>query len=72
MVKMARFLIIEFVPKSDSKVKILLSQREDIFDNYNENEFEREFGKYFEIKEKVKVKGSKRKIYFMKKKNEKK
>jgi len=68
MVKMARFLIIEFVPKTDSKVKILLSQREDIFDDYKQEEFERVFGKYFEIKESYLVAGSKRKIYLMKKK----
>jgi hypothetical protein len=49
-------------------VKILLSQREDIFDDYNEKEFERVFGKYFKIEESCRVKGSKRKIYLMKKK----
>lgn len=68
MAKITKFLIIEFVPKTDSKVKILLSQREDIFDDYREEEFERVFGKYFEIKEICRVSGSKRKIYLMKKK----
>jgi hypothetical protein len=65
---MTKFLIIEFVPKNDSKVKILLSQREDIFDDYNEAEFEKMFEKYFKIVERAKVKGSKRKIYLMKRK----
>jgi len=67
MAKMAKFLIIEFVPKSDSKVKILLSQREDIFDDYTEAEFEKAFSRHFEIREVCKVIGSKRKIYLMKK-----
>lgn len=66
--KISKFLIIEFVPKDDSKVKILLSTREDIFDRYSEEEFEKVFGKYFEILETDKVVGSKRIIYFMKKK----
>jgi len=61
------FLIIEFVPKTDSKVKILLSQREDVFDDYGQKEFEGVFGKYFEIEESGPVVGSKRKIYLMKK-----
>jgi len=55
------------VPKTDSKVKILLSQREDVFDDYGQKEFEGVFGKYFEIEESGPVVGSKRKIYLMKK-----
>jgi len=69
MAKITKFLIIEFVPKTDSKVKILLSQREDIFNDYREEEFEKVFGRYFEIKDVRRVSGSKRKIYLMKKKS---
>jgi len=66
MAEITDFLIIEFVPKSDSKVKILLSQREDIFDDYDKTEFEKVFSKYFKIEESGQIKGSKRKIYLMK------
>lgn len=59
-------LIIEFVPKSDSQVVRLLQNREDIFDNYTEENFEKEFGKHFTILEKILVKDSLRNIYVMK------
>ncbi|KKW06197.1 MAG: hypothetical protein UY40_C0002G0047 [candidate division CPR1 bacterium GW2011_GWC1_49_13] len=60
------YLIIEFVPKEDSQVQRLLSTREDIFSNYNEEDFEKEFGKFFTISDKEKVKGSKRTLYLLK------
>lgn len=63
-----RYLIIEFVPKSDSKVKILLSQREDIFDLYTEENFEKVFNKYFKIIKKENILGSQRYLYLMEKK----
>lgn len=62
------YLIIEFVPKSDSKVKILLSQREDIFDLYTEENFEKVFKKYFKIIKKENISGSQRYLYLMEKK----
>ncbi|PIR63517.1 MAG: SAM-dependent methyltransferase [Candidatus Pacebacteria bacterium CG10_big_fil_rev_8_21_14_0_10_40_26] len=69
-VDLGKYLIIEFVPKTDSKVKILLSSREDIFPDYDEETFEKVFLKYFDILEKKSVKkGSLRKIYLMKKKS---
>ena len=59
-------LIIEFVPKEDSQVQRLLATREDIFDHYTEDDFEKEFGKFFTVTAKEPVKGSKRAIYLMK------
>ena len=38
----SKSLIIEFIPKSDSQVKRLLATREDIFENYDEENFEKE------------------------------
>ncbi|MCA9324350.1 SAM-dependent methyltransferase [Candidatus Saccharibacteria bacterium] len=61
-------LIIEFVPKGDSKVDTLLSTRKDIFDNYNEEDFEKAFNQYFKIVEKVKIPKSKRTLYLMRRK----
>jgi len=60
-------LIIEFVPKTDSQVKRLLVTREDIFPEYTEENFENHFKKFFNIKEKIKVKDSERTIYYMQK-----
>lgn len=64
--KICRNLIIEFVPKEDSNTQRLLKNREDIFKKYTEQEFEKEFGKFFEIKEKIKVNNSERTLYLMK------
>jgi hypothetical protein len=60
-------LIIEFIPKSDTRVKKLLSTREDIFRDYNQECFEHEFKNYFSVLNSVLVKDSERSIYLMKK-----
>lgn len=62
-----RFLIIEFVPKSDSQVKRLLASRPDIFPNYDEEGFERAFAGYFVQLEARQVAGSERTLYLMQK-----
>jgi len=62
-----RNLIIEFVPKTDSQVKRLLATRKDIFPNYHEKAFEKEFEKYFTIVAKETV-GAARCLYLMIKK----
>lgn len=62
-------LIIEFVPKNDSQVKLLLSTRKDIFPDYNQRFFKREFERYFKILKYAKIKDSERTLYLMKRKN---
>lgn len=63
--RLSRWLVIEFVPKSDSQVQRLLASREDIFPNYNEAGFEAAFGQFFAIREKRPVEGSQRTLYLM-------
>ena len=65
---LGEFLIIEFVPKCDSQVELLLKTRNDIFDNYNEEKFEEAFNECFKIVEKKKVKDSERTMYLMERK----
>ena len=60
-----RQLAIEFVPKRDSKVRQLLSTREDIFADYDEAGFEEAFRRRFEIVERIAVKDSERTLYLM-------
>lgn len=69
--KLGEYLIIEFVPKNDSQVQKLLKTRKDIFNHYNEKEFEEVFKNYYEIVEKNKIDDSTRIIYLMKVKNDK-
>ena len=66
--RICRSLIIEFVPKHDSQVKRMLASREDIFDTYNIETFEREFSCYFIILASEEVTGSSRTLYLMQKK----
>ena len=61
------FLIIEFIPKSDSQVQRLLLTREDIFDDFDQEHFEDEFLKFFKILKSEKILESERTIYIMEK-----
>lgn len=62
---MGKWLVIEFVPKSDSQVQKLLASRLDIFDHYTLEDFEQAFGARFTIHEKVNVRESERYLYLM-------
>lgn len=64
--RLGKWLIIEFVPKEDSQVQILLANRKDIFAYYTKAGFEEAFGDFFEIKEQILISGSKRTLYLMK------
>jgi hypothetical protein len=65
--RICKWLIIEFVPKSDSQVRRLLATREDIFSEYTQPAFEKEFGKYFALEGSVSMNGSERTLYLMEK-----
>ena len=62
-------LIIEFVPKDDEKVQLLLQNKKDIYKEYTLDQFENSFRQKFTITEKVRVPDSGRIIYMMKKIN---
>ena len=65
--QICRFLIIEFVPKDDPKVVLMLASREDIFEAYSETSFEEAFSEFFEIKRKTIVGSTDRVLYLMNK-----
>lgn len=60
-----KWLVIEFVSKSDSQVQKLLVSREDIFPDYTREGFEAAFGQKFKIVEAVNVREAERVLYFM-------
>jgi ribosomal protein L11 methylase PrmA len=68
--RMGQYLIIEFVPKDDEKVQQLLRHREDIFHDYNEENFLTAFSHHFNVIESAKVGNSGRTIFLMKKKTD--
>jgi ribosomal protein L11 methylase PrmA len=62
---LGRWLVIEFVPKSDNQTQKLLVSREDIFPNYTREGFEAAFNETFKIHEAAKVNESERVLYLM-------
>ncbi len=64
--ELAPYLIIEFVPKSDTQVKRLLATREDIFPDYTPAGFEAAFKRHFQIVETEPLGDSERIMYLMK------
>ena len=62
---LCEWLIIEFVPKSDSQVQRLLETREDIFTDYTREAFLSEFERRFSIEDSEDVTSSERTIYLM-------
>ncbi|MGI8407978.1 MAG: SAM-dependent methyltransferase [Actinomycetota bacterium] len=67
LARLARHIIIEFVPKTDPKVGFMLSSREDVFRDYSIEGFERAFTESFEILAKEPVADSGRTLYLMEK-----
>jgi 23S rRNA U2552 (ribose-2'-O)-methylase RlmE/FtsJ len=65
LAELAPNLVIEFVPKSDPKVKTLLATREDIFPSYTREGFEAAFQEHFEIVKATDIAGSERTLYRM-------
>jgi hypothetical protein len=63
--RLCEHLIIEFVPKSDSQVARLLTTREDIFPEYNQEGFEFAFSRYFKIRDTAAINHSERILYLM-------
>jgi ribosomal protein L11 methylase PrmA len=64
----ADHVIIEFVPKGDSKVDILLASRRDVFADYDPEHFEAAMGQYFKLVTKTPIAKSKRTMYLYKRK----
>ena len=64
---LGEWLVIEFVPKSDSQVQKLLKSREDIFIHYDQENFEKAFNIRYIIRELVSVKDSERILYLLQK-----
>jgi ribosomal protein L11 methylase PrmA len=60
-----KWLVIEFVPKSDSQVQKLLASRKDIFPNYTREGFEATFKEKFIIREAVEIHEAERVLYLM-------
>lgn len=63
---LAEWSIVEFVPKADPMVQLMLSTRRDIFAQYDLPSFEREFARLFEPVEQRQVADTERSLYLYK------
>lgn len=61
--KYAPALILEFVPKTDPMAQRLLANRDDVFHDYREPEFEAVFGQAYTILEKSRIPQTQRTLY---------
>jgi ribosomal protein L11 methylase PrmA len=61
-------LIVEFIPKTDSQVRRLLSSREDIFPDYQRENFEQIFQQWYKIQATSDIRDSERRVYLMRRK----
>lgn len=66
MNRITHHLIIEFVPKTDEKVIYMLAGKKDIYHNYSQEEFEKQFAGFFKIEKKEPIGNSGRILYLMK------
>jgi ribosomal protein L11 methylase PrmA len=64
----APWLIIEFIPKSDPKISLLLQNRVDIFDDYNETTFANAFAVRFTVVRRQPLTHTGRIMYLMQRK----
>ena len=65
--RIGKTLIIEFIPKEDEKIKGMLKDKRDIYNNYTEENFTSAFSRYFIIQKKQPVGNSGRILYLMEK-----
>jgi hypothetical protein len=62
------YLLVEFIPKEDPKVQTMLLHKKDIYKNYNEQEFIKEFEAWFSVTGKKEILGSGRTLFLMRRK----
>jgi len=65
---LAPWLIIEFVPKSDSQTQRLLAARKDIFDEYTLDGFKQAFGQLYRVEAEASIAESERTLFLLKRK----
>jgi ribosomal protein L11 methylase PrmA len=68
--QICEWLIIEFVPKSDSQVQRLLVSRADIFAEYHVTAFEQVFAEYFTLVERRPIPETERTLYLMRRRED--
>jgi len=63
--KFGPYLIIEFVPKEDEKIQLMLQHKKDIYNWYTEENFLKEFAAFYHVAASEVIGQSKRKLFLM-------
>ena len=63
--RLGEALLIEWVPKQDPKVALLLSSRPDTFPDYNQEAFEEAFRRHFDLERVTRLPGNDRALYLL-------
>jgi ribosomal protein L11 methylase PrmA len=63
--RLAKHFIIEYVPKTDSQIALLLSSRKDVFDDYNEQSFLTAFAAHYHMVAAKPISQNGRTLYLM-------
>jgi hypothetical protein len=66
---MGKMLIVEFIPENDARVKQMMSGREKVFADYNEENFRIAFEQHYIIEARVPLPESGRVLFLMTSKN---
>jgi hypothetical protein len=69
---LSEWLVIEFIPKDDPQVQRMLLSRPDIFVDYTQENFVGSFSAHFEIVKAEEIKSSKRSLYLMRRRHDRK
>jgi len=65
LASLGRHLLVEWVPRSDSKVRVLLATREDVFDDYTDEVFERALAAAGDVVTRTPVSGTDRELVLL-------
>lgn len=63
--KMSKNLIIEFIPKEDKKIQLMLQQKKDVYHWYSQENFLNAFSLHYKIKSEKEIGSSRRILYLM-------
>ncbi len=68
--RVSHALLVEFVPKGDKQVELLLSRRKDTFPNYTRQNFEEAFSRHFVIVRVDPIRNTERVLYWMQRRSD--
>jgi hypothetical protein len=63
--KLGQYILIEFIPKEDEKIQLMLQQKRDVYGWYTAENFQTAFSRFFKIMEWKEISSSKRVLFLL-------